>query len=413
MDHLEEIVLLGLSHRSAEVPIREQYAVQPEDTPRLLQELLEQEGVEEALLLSTCNRTEILIHCSHECDAGELLRFKFFRNLDPDKTYEHHGVRAIIHLYRTAAGLDSQVLGETEILGQLKRAGEVARAAGSMGGVLEPLIQQALSAGKRVHTETGLGEGTLSIARVAVTTSERVFGQLDGRRVVIVGAGETGRLLGQHLLAQGASKIDFVNRTLESAEEAARETGGRAHSLDNLAAAMKGADLIATCVDGAPGLITPDHFDRRALGRRDQPTLVIDLSVPRAVHEDVRDLNGVFLINLDDLAPVIATNHEQRGASIAKADELLVGEVHKFLSLRTYASFRPAIAELHRRFEIAREEVLDQVTSGSASPRELEIAHELSRRLLDAALGQLKEGARAARSEEALDRMYQRYLRSL
>jgi glutamyl-tRNA reductase len=140
---------------------------------------------------------------------------------------------------------------------------------------------------------------------------------------------------------------------------------------------------------------------------------VIDLSVPRAVHEDVRDLNGVFLINLDDLAPVIATNHEQRGASIAKADELLVGEVHKFLSLRTYASFRPAIAELHRRFEIAREEVLDQVTSGSASPRELEIAHELSRRLLDAALGQLKEGARAARSEEALDRMYQRYLRSL
>ncbi|HIG87049.1 MAG TPA: glutamyl-tRNA reductase [Planctomycetes bacterium] len=413
MDQFEEIVLLGLSHRSAEVAVREQYAVQPDDVSRLLQELLDQEGIEEALLLSTCNRTEILVHCSHDCDATELLRFKFFRNLEPNSTYEHRGVRAIIHLYRTAAGLDSQVVGESEILGQMRRAGEVARQVNGLGRVLEPLIQQALAAGKHVRTETGLGEGSLSVARVAVTTAEHVFGDLTDRRIVIVGAGETGRLLGRHLLACGVKRIDFVNRTLESAEEAVRETGGRAHSLKDLGMAMDGADLIATCLDGSPGIITPDHFDQRALARRDQPTVVIDLSVPRAVEEKVRDINGAFLINLDDLDPVIESNRKQRGDASARADEMLVSEVHKFLSLRTYASFRPAIAELHRGFEVAREEVLDGVTGGSAEPRELEIAHELSRRLLDVALGQLKEGARAARSEEALDRMYQRYLKSL
>lgn len=413
MDQLEEIVLLGMSHRSADVALREQYAVQPEDAPRLLQELLSQEGVDEALLLSTCNRTEVLVRCSGEFDATAALRLKFFRNLNPDHTYEHRGVGAVIHVFRTAAGLDSQVLGETEILGQLRRAADVARDAQCLGRVLEPLIQQALAAGKRVRNETSLGEGSLSIARIAVTTAEQVFGDLHDRKIVIVGAGETGRLLGRHLMAQGAANVDFVNRTAATAEEAAQETGGRGYDLDNLTSAIEGADLIATCLDGVPALLSASNLDSKALSRRDRPCLVIDLSVPRAVNEEIRSLDGVLLVNLDDLSPVIENHRRQRGDASVQADEMMVGEVHNFLSLRTYANFRPAIAELHRGFDATREEVLDKITDGSAQPRELELAHELSRRLLDVALAQLKEGARAARSEEALDRLYQRYLKNL
>lgn len=413
MDQFEEIVLLGMSHRSAEVPLREQYAIQPEDAPRLLQELMAENGVEEALLLSTCNRTEVLVRCSHDCDATEILRLKFFRNLDPIHTYEHRSVGAVIHTFRTAAGLDSQVLGETEILGQIRRAADVARKVKSLGRVLDPLIQHALVAGKRARNETSLGEGSLSVARVAVSTAEQVFGDLDRRRIVIVGAGDTGRLLARHLIAEGAKNIDFVNRTMDTAIEAAQETGGRAYSLDDLASALPDADLIATCLDATPGLLSTKDFDSRSLSRRDRPCLVVDLSVPRAVHEEVRKLDGVLLVNLDDLSPVIEAHRKQRGDASAQADEMLVGEVHKFLSLRTYANFRPAIAELHRCFEATREETLDKITEGSAGPRELEIAHELSRRLLDVALEQLKQGARAARSEEALDRLYQRYLKNL
>ena len=413
MEAIDHLVLLGLNHRSAPVEVRERYAVQPEDLERVLTELRELPGVQEVAVVSTCNRTEVLARATPEQDPTEALARRLFRNLAPEHLYSYRGVPALIHLYRLVSGLDSLVLGETEILGQVRRASEFAKEAGTSGTLLGPLLQQALTAGKKVRTETSLGEGTLSVARVAVDTAQRAFGDLAGRRIVVVGAGETGQLLGRHLAAEGADRIDFVNRTLATAEEAVRATRGRAWPLDQLQEALRDADLVAACVDNAPGLLNTGHMDRRALARRDRPTLLIDLSVPRAIATDVRELDGVLLVDLDDLAPVVADHLRQRGDARSQADSMLVGEVHKFLALRTYARFRPAIAELHRRFEATREEVLDRVTNGQAEPRELELAHELGRKLLDSALAQLKESARATRSEEALDRMYQRFLEDL
>lgn len=413
METIDDLVLIGLNHRSAPVEVRERYAVQPEDLERVLAELRQLGGVEEVVVISTCNRTEVLARAVPAEDPTEALALRLFRNLEPEHLYSYRGVPALIHLYRLVSGLDSLVLGETEILGQVRRAAEAAHAAGTVGALLAPLLQQALGAGKKVRTETSLGEGTLSVARVAVDTARQAFGQLAGRRVVVVGAGETGRLLARHLQAEGADQIDFVNRTLATAQVAVRETRGRAWPLEQLREAVASADLVATCVDNAPGLLAAGHLDRRALARRDRPTLLIDLSVPRAVEASVRDLAGVLLVDLDDLAPVVAEHLRQRGDARTQADSMLVGEVHKFLALRTYASFSPAIAELHRGFETVREEVLDRVTGGQAQARELELAHELARRLLDTALAQLKEGARATRSEEVLDRMYQRFLENL
>jgi glutamyl-tRNA reductase len=406
-----ELLLVGLSHRTTPVALRERYAVAPEDQRALLLELAGGGSARAAALVSTCNRTEALVLADHLDEAEPHLKRVLFRNLDEQHLYVHRGVDAVIHLFRVAAGLDSLVVGESEILGQVKRALDGARAAGTHAGGLETVLTQAIAAGKRVRAETELGQGTLSVARVAVGVAKHAFGSLDDNRAVIVGAGETGLLTAKHLVAEGTRQVDFVNRTLERGRVAADETGGVAYPMERLAEGLHDADVVVTCLDDAAGLIGPAAFDERSLRRRDRPTLVIDLSVPRAVQESVRDIDGVLLYDVDDLQPVVERNRRQRGDARAEADAILVGEVHKCLALRTYASFSPAIADLRSGFEAVREEVLDRVASGKATARELELAHALAKQLLDLSLAQMKEGARASRSEAALDRIYQRHRR--
>lgn len=408
MDTLVDLHLIGFSHRTAPVAVREQYAVRPGELQRHLEDLVGDEGVHEALVLSTCNRTEVLV-----LGSFERVRRQLFRNLPDPHLYRYQGLQAVIHLFRVAAGLDSLVLGETEILGQLRRAYEDAREAGATGKLFDALLPQALRVGKRVRSETEVGLGTLSVARVGIDMARRVFGSFENVRALVVGAGQTGLLVARHLTGERVRSLAFANRSLERAREAAAELGGTALGLDGLPAALREADLVVTCVDGGPALRV-DQLDRRHLARRDRPLLVVDLSVPRAVEEGVADLEGVIAYDLDDLEPVVAENRSSRDAAAAEeATTILVAELHKFASLRTYASFSPVIAELRRRFDEVREATLDAVAGEHASPRELELAHELERRLLDVALAQMKAGARSTRSEESLDREYRRFLENL
>jgi len=413
MDLLSALTLIGFSHRTAPVALREKHAVRAEELPALLAELGSIEDIAEVCVFSTCNRTEVLAVAVEGERAVQAVRQRVFAALPDEHLYVFAGTHAVIHLFRVAAGLDSLVLGETEVLGQVKRSFEEARRAGTVGEHLQPLLTHALRVGKRVRSETDLGQGTLSVARVGVDVARHVFGELAGRRALVVGAGDTGVLVARHLREAGVTAIDFANRTLERAREAAAEFGGRAFALDDLARALRETDLVLAALEGAQRAIEPAHFDVRALSRRDGPLVVIDLSVPRAVADEVSQLHGVLKFDVDDLEPVVARNQKTRSDAGETSGEILVSEVHKFLALRTYASFSPAITALRQRFEEVREEVVDRVAGERADPREVQLAHELTRTLLDVALEQMKEGARRTRSEEALESEYKRFLKNL
>lgn len=420
MDLELDLLLLGLSHRTAPVELRERSAVSAEALPAKLAELAAQPGVAECLLLSTCNRTELLVAGPHDATGPALeraLRARFFDRAPEASLYAYRGVHAVIHLFRVAAGLDSLVLGESQILAQVKEAWRVAEDEGRMGKLLKPLLRQALEVGKRVRNETEVGKGTLSVARVGVEIASQVFGRdLAGCRALVIGAGETALLVARHLAERGAHELVFANRSIEHAREAAEALGGRAAGLEELPELLRETDLVLPCVDGAPGLVHPGLLDKRALARRDRPLLLIDLSVPRAVAPSLAALDAVLVYDLDDLARVVHENRRERERATEGSDEILVAEVHKFLSLRTYAAFSPSIADLRHDFASVRDELLEtwRAGPGQGTPPDPEaMLRELERRLLDAALARMKESARRARPAEALSREYQRFLEEL
>lgn len=413
MDSVRDLYLVGLSHRTAPAGVREQYSVKPEDLAQCLSGLVPAAGVHEAAVISTCNRTEVLVRAGEGQDPIAQVQRALFRNLDPDQVYSFSGLHAIIHLFRVAAGLDSLVLGESEILGQVRRAQDTAREAGTLGALLKPLMSQALAVGKRVRSDTDIGQGSLSVARIAVDVAQRAFGDLGNERALVIGTGETGLLVAKHLAASGMREIDFANRTLQRAEVAASEYHGRAYGLDQLAEGIAGVDIVAIAVDGAPELIHRSMLNLKALRRRDMPLFLLDLCIPRAVAQDVVKMDEVITYGLDDLTGVVEKNRAERATAVAEADEMIVAEVHEFLSRRAYALFSPTLAGLPPRFQELREQTLDQVTGGQATPREIELAHELTKRLLHMAQSQMKEGVRRVRSEAALDAEYQRFLENL
>ncbi len=411
MHAIEDLVLVGMSQRTAPVAVREQYAVSEEDARALLQQLNQGGLVEEGVVLSTCNRTEILASTSDGAQGAVALRGALFRNVDDAHIYSFRGVEAIMHLFRVASGLDSLVLGETEILGQLKRSLE----AGITGRQLTPLYEQAITVGKRVRRETSIGEGSLSVARVGLEVAARAIGRFEERRAVVVGAGETGMLVARNLTSAAIGSLCLMNRTPARSAEAARELGGGVESagLERLPEEFEGADLAVVCVDGSEPLVSAADLNRKALAKRDQPLVVLDLSVPRAVSPDVAGLDGVIVYDLDALLPVVEEHRLGRAAAAEEVTPILIGEVHKFLSLRTFAAFTPAIEELKSGFAEEREQLLDRITSGQATARELELAHAMERQLLHLALSQLKESARQTQSTAALERAYLRFVDGL
>jgi len=413
MDSKVALALIGLSHRTSPLGTRERYVVSQADLPEVLRALKQVEGIDEVCVISTCNRTEAVVIGRKGVDLEAHVRAQLFRNLPDEQLYCYSDVHALIHLFRVAAGLDSVVIGESEILGQMKRGVEAALASGTLGSVLKPLMQQALHVGKRVRAETDVGQGTLSVARVGVEMAERVFGRFSSVRVLIAGAGETGVLVARHLKDKGLADLVFANRTLDHAAQAAAEFGGRAFALSELPALTQKTDLLVACIEAETPTITAACFDARNLRRRDRPLLVIDLSVPRAVAPEVAQLDNLILYDLDVLQEVVQKNLAERNEASDSTASILVGELHKFLALRTYAAFTPAIASMRERFEGARDEVLDQVAGSKSSPEAVRLAHELTKKLLDIALDSMKQGARHTRSAESLSDEYRRFLENL
>lgn len=410
----QTLVLVGISHRTASVAVRERYVVAQKDLGAALGALRSIEGVQEACILSTCNRTEVLLATERPDTVAATVRSQLFRNSADSETYAWSGAQALFHVFRVAAGLDSLVVGESEVLGQLKRASDAARECGALGPLLESLVARALHVGKRVRSETDLGHGTLSVARVGVDVAARAVGDFRTKTALVVGAGETGVLVARHLRDLGVGKLVFANRTLERARAAAEEFGAECCGLDELSARIAHADLVVACVEGQSAVVETAHFDKRAIHRRDLPLVVLDLSVPRAVAAEVARLDrNILLYDLDDLSRVVDENLRDRAAAADSATGILVHEAHEFLGKRAYQQIAPVVGTLRQDFDAQRDETLDAVAGAQASPREVQLAHELSKKLLHLTLERLKESAKQLRPEAALEHEYRRFIERL
>jgi glutamyl-tRNA reductase len=353
------LIVVGLSHRSAPVEVLEQAAVTAPDVPKLLDELLGCTHISECMLLSTCNRIEVYavvdaFHGGLADVSAVLTRHAALTHSElTDHIYVHYAGSAVQHLFAVAAGLDSMVVGEAQILGQLRAAYAAADEAGTVGRSLHELAQQALRVGKRVHADTGIDAAGASVVSEALAeAAERFDGGLAGRRAVVVGAGAMGGLAAAHLRRAGAAEIVVLNRSPQRAARlaeitAAAGTPARSAGLDALAVALAAADVAVVCT-GAVGTVVDHATVAAALsGRADRPLAVCDLGLPRDVDPSVAELAGLTLVDLAGLQRKLAGG--PRGAAVAAAQELVAEEAQAYLAAQRSAEVTPTVTALRRR----------------------------------------------------------------
>ena len=314
-----DFAVVGLNHQTAPVEVRERAAVRPGEEEALLGHLARH--AREVMLLATCNRTEVYL-AGIEGDPVSAFSGAWGHGLD-EHLYVHTGEEAVAHLYRVAAGLDSLVIGETQIQGQVKRAWQAASESGLAGKVLNKVAQGALAAGKRVRHETGLSDRVVSVSSAAVELAQAALGDLQSRTALIIGAGETAELTLTHLRAAGVGEVIVVNRTAERARQLADKLGGRACAAEYLHEVLPEADVVIAS-SAAPHYVLHGEGVAAALaGRPERPMFLIDISVPRILDPDINAVTGAHLYNLDDLTAIVSRNLQSRRAALPHAGAII------------------------------------------------------------------------------------------
>ena len=313
-----KLLLTGLSHKTAPLHMREKLAIPEDALPRALGDL-QRLGAAEAVVLSTCNRVEFAVSAADDVDTGAILD-RFLAEWQGTSSVFHGHIyqleqrEAIHHLFRVASSLDSMVVGEPQILGQLKAAYAAAKAEGSVGGLLETVLTRAFSVAKRVRSETGIGQMAVSVSYAAVELARKIFGSLKGHTIMIVGSGKMGELAARHLRRSGANRIFVTNRTWERAEEMARLFKGRAVEYARFPSMLHEVDIVIAS-SGAPHyILTRDDMQRVIAFRRNKPMFLIDIAVPRNIDPAVNEIDSVFLYDVDDLAGVVNANIASAGS---------------------------------------------------------------------------------------------------
>jgi glutamyl-tRNA reductase len=372
------LLLVGMSHRTAPVDIRERYTVRPEQLRAVDEKLVREPGCDEAVLISTCNRIEVVVVSRELRDAAERVH-AFLGNeigdgsAEPGQLYELRDADAAKHVFRIASSLDSMVLGEAQILGQIKEAYRQAAAAGSVGPILHRLFERAFRTAKRVRNETGLGASVVSIARVGVQLAAEVFEDLDTKRVLLVGAGEMAESALQGLREVGARDIAVANRTVESAQELASRFAARALGLDSLEAELTAADIAVVSVASDRPLIASELLARCMARRVGRPLLMMDLGVPRNVDPRASALDDLYLYDLDDLDEVSARGRARRREAVDPAEAIVAEEVSRYERWRAGLDAVPVIRELRDRvLELVRVEAQRGARRHPDSPEFLE-----------------------------------------
>ncbi|MBK7950557.1 MAG: glutamyl-tRNA reductase [Deltaproteobacteria bacterium] len=399
-----KVVVFGMNHRSAPVEIRERFAVA--DVGPALRKLVDRPEIGEAVLLSTCNRVELVATTPNPDAAQHVLLDFFARELAGgdlpsksslrDMTYLRVGREAVEHVFRVASAVDSMVVGEPQILGQVKDAYRAAAEAGTCGAVLSRLFQRAFATAKRVKNETGIAERPVSVARVAVLLAKQIFETLEDKRALLIGAGDMieAALIALHDHGLGSRRV--VNRTRAHAEALARRFDGTAHGLDELDALLPECDVVLACVGGTGPILTRERIEASLRRRHDRPLFLIDIGVPRNIDPAVHEIDSAYLYDLDDLQEVADSNEEERRREVARAEHIIVEEREHFEGWLVALQAVPTIRDLTRRAESIRKGEVERFAGrlGLDEPRR-ELLEQLTRaivaKLLHAPVSRLRD----------------------
>ena len=402
------LLLLGVSHKTAPVDVRERLDFSSRDLGAAVEALATRPSAAESVVLSTCNRSEVYVACENPARArDEIIQFlSQYHSMSADSFTPHlfalNDDAAAKHLFRVAAGLDSLVIGEPQILGQVKDAFETASGHRCTGPMLSKLFHWSFGVGKRVRTETALGEGAVSVSFAAVALARKIFGRLDGRRVLVIGAGEISSLTAEHLRAQGVGEIVIVSRTAAHAEALATAVGGRAARWNDVASLLNSADIVITATGSQRPIMTRAQVEATTGRHRPDPLFIIDLAVPRDVDPDVSEIEQVFLYNVDDLQGIVQENLARRSAEIARAEAIVAEEVARFTVWQRSRRAIPTVVALRQKFDDIRRTELQRLESrlGSLPPDARARVEEVTRLIVEKLLLEPTEQLKALPDEE-------------
>ncbi|HEY1285585.1 MAG TPA: glutamyl-tRNA reductase [Solirubrobacterales bacterium] len=352
---MSELLALGVSHKTAPLDLRERLSLTEGSAAGALRELTATEGIHEAAAISTCNRTELYLVVSDPVAAESTALGVLTRQAEIRPTellghlYSLRSTEAARHLLRVTAGLDSMIVGEAEIQGQVKRAYELALVEGGTGPILNRLFRGALAAGGRVREETAVGEKGVSIPSVAVELARRTLGELGERRVLVVGAGETAELVARALVARGAATVFVANRHYDRAIGLAQRFAGRAVRFEELPEQLQAADIVVTATNSPHHIVERDELEQVMRQRQGRPLLLVDIAVPRDIEPECRAIAGVSLHDIDDVQQIVERNASGREAEVRRAEPILVAEVDRFERWLGSLEVVPTIASLRER----------------------------------------------------------------
>jgi glutamyl-tRNA reductase len=356
-----EIVLVGLNHRTAPVEVRERVSFTNEQAQRAANELRSRGILEETLVLSTCNRSEVYgvpPETSHECAPGLSSFLSEFHSVRPDvlsvSLYHHYDRAAVRHLFRVSAGLDSMLLGEAEILGQVREAYRFAHEQGATGPVLNRLFQGALEVGKRVRSETELGTRPMSVAAAGVKLAERIFGKMSERRALVVGAGTISEQVVSQLRDRGIAQLSVMNRTRDRAEELAKQFGGKVVGWGEWDSALQSPDVVVSSVSAEEPVLRREIVEFAMEARENRALFLMDLGMPRNIEASVAKLYNVYVYTMDDLSDIVQQNRNARESEIPRAEGIVEEHVGKFLSWQASVELVGLVEALRVRMQEER-----------------------------------------------------------
>ncbi len=355
--------ILGLNHNTAPVEIREQVVFAGDEVPRALEDLMQLEGVDEAILLSTCNRTEFYVMTSDDGRDRLTSWLQNNRSLDPsfnDSMFTLQEEDAIRHIFRVACGLDSMVLGEPQILGQLKEAFRHAQQAKTLGRRLSLLMQHTFGVAKKIRTDTEIGASPVSVASAAVNLASQVFARFSQHTALLVGAGATIELVAKHLTKRKIGRLFVANRSVERAQELAGRHSGFALPLSEIEGTLPEADILITSTAATDPVITLEQFEAAIKARKHKPVFAVDIAVPRDIEPRAGDLNDVYLYTIDDLDKVILEGQGHREAAAVEANRLLDEEIARYASIERSKEVVPVIAALREQSQLLCNDVAAQ-----------------------------------------------------
>ena len=397
---------LGLNHSTAPLNVREQVAFSPDALGHALRDLMRRPAVKEAAILSTCNRTEVYVHSPEPSPVVAWL--EDFHRVPKDSLspyiYTLPRDQAVTHAFRVASGLDSMVLGEPQILGQMKQAVRHAESAGTLGLVLNRLFQRTFAVAKDVRTQTDIGSASISMAAASVKLAERIFPSIAEQRVLMIGAGDMIDLTATHFAARHPKSITIANRTLERGRELAARFKAEAITLNEMPDRLPEFDIIVSCTASTLPILGKGLLERVIKARRHAPVFIVDLAVPRDVEPEAAELDDVFLYSIDDLANIVKDNLQIRKEAVAEAEEMIAAQAGSFLRWLEGRTVVPTITALHGHHDQLRAAELErarrQLAGGAAPEQVLEaLARGLTNKFLHAPTQALNQAGDAERAE--------------